>query len=294
MDSSTALHELTYEHFLFQGDHVNIRSGQRCRVIRRGSFKQCSNTEKLLESYCLAHEGEQIDSEFLLSELSCDDEIPDVLEPQKENLRNRKVHSKIQEESRKIRILSAGTGVVAHQEIVSAGSTPETPNLERSPVVPPPTHGAMSPPVHPKKNVGLKETNRLLNVIVKQNETIVSLLTALVEDHNPVSDAPTEVEYTDHRNETFSTKDIPHNSPNLFAIAFMKRILSENDFKNCIIDPMGPSDCCPLPAEKVALLKSALSSKFRYFVFNKVRRAVNQAARDIRSREKKLSTNNQS
>ena len=45
---------------------------------------------------------------------------------------------------------------------------------------------------------------------------------------------------------------------------------------------MGPTKMKPLDGELLNLLKDALRKNFRFFMFSRVRRSVNQAARDAR------------
>ena len=55
-----------------------------------------------------------------------------------------------------------------------------------------------------------------------------------------------------------------------------------------IIDPKGPTSLTPLDNDTVALLKTALRSNFSFFIFEKVRKSINQAARDLRSRASRV------
>lgn len=114
---------------------------------------------------------------------------------------------------------------------------------------------------------------------------MINLLRSLVEEHGQSVPSSSNIEYTASDGSTFTSDDISKSSPNYFGITFLKRFLGQK-FKNIISDPQGPTSLSPLATEKVELLKSALSENFSFFIFQKVRQAIYQSARDIRNRDK--------
>ena len=256
---------------LSQGDYVEVKGGSEARVLFRGTYKKCRNKEKFLESFVEAHKEERLDSDFILDNLSCPDDEQSVSGTKR----------KIVEEQRKVKALSHATGVDLD---VSASAS--VPSVDQSVMLSPIKTSKVENNSPSKK--AKSETNKLLRTIIKQNDSMINLLRCLVEQHGTSSvNSSSDNEYTAADGSKFTTQDISKCNPNHFAISFLKRLLGEN-FKNVIIDPHGPTTLPPLPAEKVEILKTALSENFTIFIFQKVRRAVNQAARDLRNREKRM------
>lgn len=253
--------------FLLQGDYVEVKGGSEARVLFRGSYKKCRNKEKFLESFVEAHKEQTLESDFILDNLSCpDDEVSSVSGTKR----------KIMEEQRKVKALS-------HASVdLDVSASASIPLVDQSAILSPTKNSET-----PSKKVK-SETNKLLRTIIKQNDSMINLLRCLVEQHGTsLVNSSSDNEYTAADGSKFTTQDISKSSPNHFAISFLKHLLGD-DFKNTIIDPQGPTTLSPLPTEKVEILKTALSETFSIFVFQKVRRAVNQAARDLRNREKRV------
>lgn len=258
--------------------------------------------ERYIESYCLSQDGTHIDSDDLLSQME-EEEKCKVPQQPTASKRSLLLSSKIADETRKVRILSTeptAPRIPSTSEVVGRDMLPPRSNARefettetRQPVMVNmdiplndggPTASRSDENNKPKKKVsGLNETNRILKSIHKQNDQIIGLLKVMVEG---TSVDEVQCDYRDFNNEIFSIVDIPHSSPNVFAINFMKKLLGP-DFMNTIIDPQGASELRAASSEVVKKLKDALSTHFSFYIYNNVRKAVNQAARDMRNRAKK-------
>ena len=56
-------------------------------------------------------------------------------------------------------------------------------------------------------------------------------------------------------------------------------------FRKIIVDPRGDTDLLVVPNEIVNELKELLSENFHSFLFSKIRKSINQAARDARKKK---------
>lgn len=129
------------------------------------------------------------------------------------------------------------------------------------------------------------DTNRLLRRMVKQGDEIISLLKSIFDENQPLSipSGESDMNFTSIDGSTFSVKELSRLNPNSFAISFMKKKYKE-DFGKIILDPSGPTENETVRSDIVDELKIALAANFRSYIYSKVRKSVNQAARDIRKK----------
>lgn len=119
---------------------------------------------------------------------------------------------------------------------------------------------------------------------------MINLLRALVADQSEnVIPGGGSDEFIAIDGSKFTAIDLPRHNPNLFAIAFLKK-LTGPDFSRVIIDPQVPTQGkLVLSDEHKQLLKNALAANFKLFIFSKIRKSVNQAARDAKNKHKNTS-----
>ena len=133
--------------------------------------------------------------------------------------------------------------------------------------------------------VNQKETNILLKKILKSCNDSRQYLSAICQENIPTTNGES-LTFNDNEGRAFSTSELSRSNPNSFAIAFLRRIYGHANFANIILDPCTPiSDHLRVVDSKIVDdLKCALSVHFNSFLYSKVRKSVNQAARDQRKK----------
>ena len=113
----------------------------------------------------------------------------------------------------------------------------------------------------------------------------------ICEENLPIPSVD-ESEYKDINGCIFKSNELTKLSPNAFAIAFLRKKFGDR-FHEIILDPGCPTDNTIVSSEVINELKEALNSNFHAFMFSKVRKSVNQAARDGRNKLRRLSLKNE-
>lgn len=267
----------------------------------RGTFAECSNNERYIESYM--SDNQDVDSDDLLKCLCGEDSSQcENLEFDIETVKARQLLDR--EKTKMHKILSAceinaippqtksteGLNDRSRADTVSITSSASLScsqsNLDGE------NDSSLNKSTcidNDKNDKGhfklMRENNKLLRTIVKQDERMIQLLSCLVEEQSSCIRPGEDNVYLDCNGQSFTAAELPRSTPNLFAIQFLKRILGA-DFKETIIEPKTPiqnSRVKILDEGRVQILKDALAANFKFFVFAKVRKSVNQAARDLRN-----------